>query len=200
MMNLPPEFTKHKQNLQRNTNLVKRKTNTVFRIIKGNIDDLKIECIVVPIFMEDAPLGFVTLSNEVEGITAKKVINVNLHKLPDIVDYSLLKLCYINILKFANENKISCIAFPCISRNIISFDQEESADTSLNTIRLWLQNPKQEHSIEQIIFNVQTEEELKIYSELLLWYKTKGWLGSVNNQKAQLKIDEIKKELNAKQQ
>jgi O-acetyl-ADP-ribose deacetylase (regulator of RNase III) len=194
MMNLPREQMTQNQYLQRNPELVKRKTNTIFRIVQGNITDLPVDCIVLA-YPYDVELRFSPSNVKITTRGKKSVIHVvePMINSNSICDYSLLKQAYIDVLNLANDSKMKSIAFSCLSTGEEGgFDKEKAADSALNTIRLWLQNPKQEHSIEKVIFAVDSDEQHTIYSNLLVSYQDHGWLGSVRNQKAQIKINEIK--------
>ncbi len=74
----------------------------------------------------------------------------------------LLKSCYQSCLKLAVLNGIKSIAFCCISTGVFGFPQDKAAEIAVQTVREFLKN----HDIE-VIFNVFTEKDYKIYSGLL---------------------------------
>ena len=74
----------------------------------------------------------------------------------------LLKSCYQSCLKLAVLNGIKSIAFCCISTGVFGFPQDKAAEIAVQTVREFLLT----HDIE-VIFNVFTEKDYKIYSRLL---------------------------------
>ncbi len=74
----------------------------------------------------------------------------------------LLKSCYKSCLEIAIENKISSIAFCCISTGVFGFPHNEAAEIAVQTVREFQKN----HEI-KIIFNVFSEEDYEIYKRLL---------------------------------
>ena len=74
----------------------------------------------------------------------------------------LLKSCYQSCLKLAVLNGIKSIAFCCISTGVFGFPQDKAAEIAVQTVREFLLT----HDIE-VIFNVFTEKDYKIYSGLL---------------------------------
>lgn len=74
----------------------------------------------------------------------------------------LLKSCYQSCLELAVLNGIKSIAFCCISTGVFGFPQDKAAEIAVQTVREFLKN----HDIE-VIFNVFTEKDYKIYSGLL---------------------------------
>ncbi len=73
-----------------------------------------------------------------------------------------LSNCYVNCLDIAKENNLNSIAFCCISTGEFKFPNEEAADIAISTVHNWLyknQNYKME-----VIFNVFTDKDFKIYS------------------------------------
>lgn len=49
----------------------------------------------------------------------------------------LLKSCYINSLKLAEENKLESIAFPSISTGVYGFPIEKASKIAVETVRDW---------------------------------------------------------------
>ena len=74
----------------------------------------------------------------------------------------LLKSCYQSCLELAVPNGIKSIAFCCISTGVFGFPQDKAAEIAVQTVREFLLT----HDIE-VIFNVFTEKDYKIYSRLL---------------------------------
>ena len=74
----------------------------------------------------------------------------------------LLKSCYQSCLELAILNGIKSIAFCCISTGVFGFPQDKAAEIAVQTVREFLKA----HEIE-VIFNVFTEKDYKIYSGLL---------------------------------
>lgn len=74
----------------------------------------------------------------------------------------LLKSCYQSCLELAVQSGIKSLAFCCISTGVFGFPQDKAAEIAVQTVREFLKN----HDIE-VIFNVFTEKDYKIYSRLL---------------------------------
>ena len=74
----------------------------------------------------------------------------------------LLKSCYQSCLELAVQSGIKSIAFCCISTGVFGFPQDKAAEIAIQTVREFLLT----HDIE-VIFNVFTEKDYKIYSRLL---------------------------------
>ena len=74
----------------------------------------------------------------------------------------LLKSCYENCLELAVQSGIKSIAFCCISTGVFGFPQDKAAEIAVQTVRKFLKT----HEIE-VIFNVFTEKDYKIYNRLL---------------------------------
>ncbi len=74
----------------------------------------------------------------------------------------LLESCYKSCLEIAVQNKISSIAFCCISTGVFGFPHNEAAEIAVSTVREFLKN----HDL-KIIFNVFSEEDYEIYRQLL---------------------------------
>ena len=74
----------------------------------------------------------------------------------------LLKSCYQSCLELAVQSGIKSIAICCISTGVFGFPQDKAAEIAVQTVREFLLT----HDIE-VIFNVFTEKDYKIYSGLL---------------------------------
>lgn len=78
-------------------------------------------------------------------------------------DCELLKSCYMECLKKAEENGIKSIAFCCISTGEFHFPNEKAAEIAVNTAEEYLTNSK----IGRVIFNVFKDKDKQIYTKLL---------------------------------
>jgi O-acetyl-ADP-ribose deacetylase (regulator of RNase III) len=78
-------------------------------------------------------------------------------------DFQMLRHCYQKCLKVAHEHKITEIAFCCLSIGIFGFPKQESAQVAIDTV---LQSPYAT-KMSKLIFCVYTEQDLKIYKNLL---------------------------------
>lgn len=78
-------------------------------------------------------------------------------------DCALLKSCYIQCLKAAEDNNIKSIAFCCISTGEFHFPNKAAAEIAINTVTKYLKNSE----IERVIFNVFKDSDKEIYTELL---------------------------------
>lgn len=78
-------------------------------------------------------------------------------------DCELLKSCYMECLKKAEENGIKSIAFCCISTGEFHFPNEKAAEIAVSTAKEYLTNSK----IERVIFNVFKDKDKQIYTKLL---------------------------------
>lgn len=77
-------------------------------------------------------------------------------------DCNLLKSCYIECLKTAEENNIKSIAFCCISTGEFHFPNERAAEIAVDTVTEYLKNSE----IERVIFNVFKDKDKTIYTKL----------------------------------
>ena len=78
-------------------------------------------------------------------------------------DCELLKSCYIECLKKAEENRIKSIAFCCISTGEFHFPNEKAAEIAVGTVTEYLKKSE----IERVIFNVFKDNDKEIYTKLL---------------------------------
>ena len=76
----------------------------------------------------------------------------------------LLKACYENSLKIAEDKKLGSLAFPNISTGVYGFPKELAAEVALSVIYAYKDLPS---SIEKIIFAVFDDENYTIYKKLL---------------------------------
>ncbi len=78
-------------------------------------------------------------------------------------DCTLLKSCYVECLKKAEEYNIKSIAFCCISTGEFHFPNEQAAKIAVDTVTKYLNHS----TIERVIFNVFQNRDQKIYANLL---------------------------------
>lgn len=79
-------------------------------------------------------------------------------------DEELLSSCYRECLKLATENGIQSVAFCCLSTGAFRFPNQPAAEIAVRTVREYLRDHE---DIQQVIFNVFKDEDLKIYQRLL---------------------------------
>jgi O-acetyl-ADP-ribose deacetylase len=79
-------------------------------------------------------------------------------------EVELLKNCYTNALKIAQDLGIKTIAFPNISTGIYRFPKQEAAEIAVNTVQHFILT---ENSIEEVIFVCFDDENYEIYQALL---------------------------------
>ena len=75
-----------------------------------------------------------------------------------------LKNCYINSLKLAIDNGIRTIAFPCISTGVFSFPKDKACEIAIKSVKDFLEK---DNTIEKVVFNVYSNEDLEIYKKYL---------------------------------
>ena len=76
-----------------------------------------------------------------------------------------LKKCYFNSLELAKQKGLKSIAFPCISTGLYGFPSYEACTIAVNTVKKYLKDNI--YVFEHIIFNVFTDEDLRLYKEEL---------------------------------
>lgn len=79
-------------------------------------------------------------------------------------DEETLSSCYRECLRRAEDNGLESIAFCCISTGVYRFPHERAARIAIKTVRDYLEKGS---SIRLVIFNVFTDEDKRIYTELL---------------------------------
>lgn len=83
----------------------------------------------------------------------------------------LLLSCYEKSLDLLKENKLTTIAFPCISTGIYGYPNEEAANVALKAAREWLDNNDEyKRDVKRIIFCLFLDVDIKIYHKLLPLY------------------------------
>lgn len=75
----------------------------------------------------------------------------------------LLKNCYHNSLKIANELNVASIAFPNISTGIYHFPKQEAAEIAIQTVQEFLNTENK--TIEEVTFVCFDDENYEIYKE-----------------------------------
>lgn len=94
-----------------------------------------------------------------------------LHTVGPIVSGSLKEIhreqlagCYRSCLELAAEKGLKSVAFCCISTGEFHFPQKEAAEIAVKTVREYLEKNS---DLERIIFDVYTEEDYRIYRQIL---------------------------------
>lgn len=101
-------------------------------------------------------------------LPSKYIIHVTGPKKDKSEDHKMLSTCYINCLNLATKNKITEIAFCCISTGIYGFNKYNAAKTAINTTMTWLKSNV--HNINKVIFVTYTKEDKIIYEKLLKFF------------------------------
>ena len=73
----------------------------------------------------------------------------------------LLRNCYLNSFRLANEHSIQSIAFPCISTGIYGFPGERAASIALQVMNEY------KEKFARIIVSCFSDKDVKIYRELV---------------------------------
>jgi O-acetyl-ADP-ribose deacetylase (regulator of RNase III) len=81
----------------------------------------------------------------------------------DSHEAELLRKCYKNSLKIAEEKEIKTIAFPNISTGVYGYPKEEAAEIAVDAVKKYLRSSK----IKKVIFCVFNDENFRIYKKLL---------------------------------
>lgn len=76
----------------------------------------------------------------------------------------LLRNCYINSLKLAEENHIKTIAFPNISTGVYRFPKDRAANIAVSTVMNYL---RENENIERVTFVCFDEENYHLYLNLI---------------------------------
>lgn len=79
-------------------------------------------------------------------------------------DREALASCYRSCLSLAAENGCGSVAFCCVSTGVFGFPQGEAAKIAVATVKSRLDAGV---GVQRVIFNVFTDEDLKIYQSLL---------------------------------
>lgn len=75
---------------------------------------------------------------------------------------ALLRDCYRNSLRLAEENACASIAFPCISTGVYRYPKFEAARIAVETVRTWEGELPQE-----ALFCCFSDDQLELYRQLL---------------------------------
>lgn len=78
---------------------------------------------------------------------------------------ALLASCYRSCLELAEEYEVESIAFCCISTGVFMFPNERAAEIAVETVRNYYADTQ---SRMRVVFNVFKDEDLTIYTNLLL--------------------------------
>lgn len=73
-----------------------------------------------------------------------------------------LASCYLNCLRIAEKNRLTSIAFCCISTGEFHFPNKLAAQIALETVDRYLSGSK----LKRVVFNVFKDEDLNIYQKL----------------------------------
>lgn len=76
----------------------------------------------------------------------------------------LLKNCYLNALRVAEENGVTSIAFPAISTGAFGYPKREAATIALNTIK---EESKNMESVKLVRFVLFSEEDYELHQKVL---------------------------------
>ena len=79
-------------------------------------------------------------------------------------DEHLLASCYESCLRLAAENRLTSVAFCCISTGVFRFPPARAAEIAVDTVEAFL---RKESGIKQVIFNVYKDSDREIYQQLL---------------------------------
>jgi O-acetyl-ADP-ribose deacetylase (regulator of RNase III) len=75
----------------------------------------------------------------------------------------LLRNCYLNSLRLAEERGLKTIAFPAISTGAYGYPIEEAAKIALEVVREYLKKSK----IEKVIFVLFSDRDLRVYERTM---------------------------------
>ncbi len=76
----------------------------------------------------------------------------------------LLKNCYINSLKLADEYQVRSIAFPAISTGAYGFPKTDAASIAIKTVKDYLTKS----NMKEVIFVLHSESDRSIYQHILI--------------------------------
>ncbi|MDO9084647.1 MAG: macro domain-containing protein [Anaerolineaceae bacterium] len=76
----------------------------------------------------------------------------------------LLASCYQKSMEIAGSIAVKSIAFPAISTGVYGYPLREAAEIAIRTVKVFLENPS---SIETVIFCCFSDEDIKVYEDLL---------------------------------
>lgn len=95
------------------------------------------------------------------NLPAKKVIHIvgPYWNGGDNDEAALLKNCYINSLKLAEENDLKTIAFPNISTGVFHFPKEKAAIIAIKTVKEYMAHS----TLEKVVLVCFDEENYRLY-------------------------------------
>lgn len=76
----------------------------------------------------------------------------------------LLRLCYINSLRLAEENKLQTIAFPAISTGVYGYPKEKAARVAVQAVKEFIEAHNEPA---KVIFVCYDKDNFQIYSSYL---------------------------------
>lgn len=76
----------------------------------------------------------------------------------------LLASCYRECLSLAAAQKLTSIAFPCISTGVYGYPPEQAVEVAVNTVREYLRTPS---SLLEVIFCCYSASDLALYQSCL---------------------------------
>ncbi len=79
---------------------------------------------------------------------------------------ALLASCYVRSLAIAEEQRLSSLAFPCISTGIYGYPVEQAAELAISTVREFLAE-HQFTGLDRIVFCCFSAEDAGLYGALL---------------------------------
>ncbi|KAH7707938.1 MACRO domain-containing protein 1 [Aphelenchoides avenae] len=78
-----------------------------------------------------------------------------------------LGTCYTRSLDLAKAQGLRSIAFPCISTAIFGFPIDEATPIALTNVHYWLSQRDNADSMDQVVFCVFSDNDLRVYREVL---------------------------------
>lgn len=76
----------------------------------------------------------------------------------------LLRSCYKNALRVAEENGLNTVAFPNISTGVYHFPKKRAADIAIQAVRAFLEN---DNTVKKVIFVCFDRQNNDLYAEIL---------------------------------
>ncbi|MCE5202782.1 MAG: O-acetyl-ADP-ribose deacetylase [Actinomycetia bacterium] len=72
----------------------------------------------------------------------------------------LLRSCYLNSLRLAEENGLASVAFPCISTGVYGYPKAEACEVAVDTVSEWLAS----HELpREVVFCCFTDSDAALY-------------------------------------
>lgn len=122
------------------------------------------ECVAIRNRQGRCEVGEAVITNA-GNLPAKKVIHTvgPYWNGGDNEEIELLRDCYVNCLRLAEEHGIKSIAFPNISTGVFRFPKKKAAVIAINTVKTYAP----ETSIEKVIFTCFDGENHSLYEQYL---------------------------------